>query len=1133
MAVAEGGLPPLKGEQRAASAPDAHVWLSASAGTGKTQVLTARVLRLLLAGVDPSTILCITFTKAGAAEMTERLSSRLAGWVRLKDADLARDLKALGEDYGAERIAKARRLFAEVLDVSGGLRIQTIHAFSQALLGSFPLEAGLTPGFRLMDARQEASMIRDTLAAMLAGAEESMVEGLGRLSLRLGEGAAEAFLAQCARAPALIAALPDTGEAVGAIVRAALGVPAGDIEAAICRECAGIDAGALARLAAANRGWGAATGLAQAEVIERWIAAGDADRPMLLTDLVAIVFTAKGEPRKISPRLVAAEADYEALSAAMGERCRSLLNLRALAGYADDLASALWAGRRFAAAYADAKAAAGLLDFDDLIRRAVALLRTPGMGDWVRYKLDQATDHILVDESQDTNAEQWAIVDALAEEYFATAPEDAPKTRTLFTVGDYKQAIFGFQGTDPAEYARAHDHFASAAARASHPFHALSLTHSFRSTRPVLEFVDEVTATIGAAPLGERRLQGHASEVPGPGTVSLWAPVGDADLTDPGEEGWLPDATIEVANRIARQIRAWIDRGMMLESKGRPLRAGDVMILLRKRGELASTIVARLHAEGVPVAGIDRLRLTAPLAVQDLLAAIRFVLQPLDDLNLAALLVSPLLGWSQEDLYRAARRDRGMPLWTHLGQGGVDPERLAPLRMMLARADFVPPYRFLEEILSGELQGRRRLLERLGEEARDPIAELLNAALQFELAETPSLQGFMAWFDRGDVDIVRDPGVADEAVRVMTVHGAKGLQAPLVILADATGNPELSPTARLALPLADGRRIPVFAPRKDERTGAIAAVVEAQEARERAEHWRLLYVAMTRAEERLVIAGALARNRSAAPDESWWTRAALAMEGLPSDTVIEGGGRAERFRGRVEQAPVRSRARSIAAAPVAVAVPDWLRRPAPTEARPPRPLAPSALGIDRAGSAPPGAAERDAAERGRLIHALLERLPRLDPSAREEAARRWLAHQGAADVMAADVSATVARVMADPAHAGLFGADGLAEAPIAAVLADGTVVSGVVDRLVVEDDRVRVIDYKTGRVPPAPGAVPDYHLRQMAAYAAALAVIFPGRRIEAGLLYTATPVLLWLPELVLASHKPGFTTTEQSLAPTG
>ncbi|KQN09133.1 double-strand break repair helicase AddA [Sphingomonas sp. Leaf28] len=1137
-------LPRLRGAQANASDPSSHVWLSASAGTGKTQVLAARVFRLLLRGVDPGAILCLTFTKAGAAEMAQRINGRLAAWVRMPAPALGADLIALGESPVQVLQDRARTLFAKVLDApGGGLRIQTIHGFCQGLLAAFPVEAGLTPGFRPLEAREEAGLAREALASLLSDAEregrERPVEIVGRLSLRMGEGGAEAFLLACARALPALEALP---VGIQPWLRRELGLPSGDIDEAIAEWCDALDLNAIERIAAANRAWGTATGLAAAATVQRWL--DSEDRAATLSELAGVVLTGKGEPRKASKKLIDADPDYEVLARDLGEACTDVLSMVQRAIYCDLLGDGLEVGRDYARGYAQAKRRAGAVDFDDLIATTVALLDQPGIGEWVRYKLDQATEHLLIDEAQDTNGHQWRIVRALADEFFVGRGIYAPSTRTLFTVGDYKQAIFGFQGTDPLNFQAAEQYFGGRATEAlgdddwpeeerGLPLARLSLRHSFRSTRTVLEFVDAAIDAIGEPGLGiAGAVERHASEVAGPGTVTLWPPV-SAGGSEDDEEGWVDDAVRKLASDIARAVKRWLapDTGLMLESKGRRLRPEDVMILVKRRGDLASLIVARLYAEGVPVAGVDRLRLNAPLAVQDLLATIRFVLQPEDDLSVAALLVSPLIGWTQDELMAAAPREAG-PLWRHL-QRTQSPARLAPLLAMLARADIATPYQFLEELLSGPLDGRRKLIRRLGTEARDPIEELLNAALTFESTTTPSLQRFLDWFDRGDVEIVRDPSAPLDAVRVMTAHGAKGLQAPLVILADATADPSAAPRSILKwAPEPGAAPIPVFRPRSNERGGPLDAVVSAAEQRELEEHWRLFYVAATRAEERLVIAGALGtRAKGVPPENSWYAAADRALTALAVPPSEEGSGEERRFVGVDPQPAVSAKASALAERPADAHLPAWAHEPAPLEARPPRPLSPSALGDDAVSDPPPTPAMRVAAERGRLIHALFERLPAVAASDRVAAADRWLAKAGGVDDAAArgDIVRSVVTVLDDPRFAELFGADTLAEAPIAATLPNGIVVSGTVDRLLIEADRIRVVDFKTGR--RAPGGlddVPDYHLKQMAAYAEALGVIFPGRIVEAALLYTAGPRLIVLSDATLAANKPHYRPAEQS-----
>ncbi|MEP9357237.1 double-strand break repair helicase AddA [Sphingomonas sp. KR3-1] len=1127
----------LKGNQKAASDPGRHIWLSASAGTGKTQVLAARVWRLLLGGTDPGAILCLTFTKAGAAEMSERITSRLARWVRASDTELAADLEALGENISPAGREKARQLFAKVLDApGGGIRIQTIHSFCQSLLAAFPMEAGLVPGFRPLDQREEAVLAREALAEMLVDAtrdhREWVVDAVGALSLRLGEGKAEDFLKACAREGEALAELPLL---IQPYLREALGLPLGDVDAEIARRCGDdqFDLASLRAVATMSADWGTRSGLERADIIVGWLARGSEARAATLAELHGVWATAKGEPRSFGKGQAPQDAGYPDYAMRLYDSCAQLLGMKTQAAYADLLARGLEAGRIYAETYKQAKRRLGAVDFNDLIHATVALLGSPGMGEWVRYKLDQATEHVLIDEAQDTNPQQWAIVSAIADEFFVGEGIKAETIRTLFTVGDYKQAIFGFQGTDPIFFRAAFERFLAKSRIQPDPdfdvepreVEELSLTHSFRSTRPVLEFVDAALGVLPAPGMGELSdLEQHASEVPGSGTVTLWPPVIEGG-SEADEEEWVSDATRKLAGDIARAIRGWIGT-LALESKGRTLQPEDVMILVKRRGELASLIVARLYAEGVPVAGVDRLRLNAPLAVQDLLAAIRFALQPEDDLSLASLLVSPLIGWSQDELMAAAVRGP-IGLWRHL-RNTQSEESLAPLYALLRRADIATPYRFLEEILSGPLDGRRKLLRRLGEEARDPIEELLNATLNFEKTATPSLQRFLDWFDRGDVEIVRDAAQPQGAVRVMTAHGAKGLQAPLVILADATVDPTRSPRDFLQWePSEVSGKLPIFRPRAAER-GVLGEVIENADRRELSEHWRLFYVAATRAEERLVIAGALGpMAKGVPPAKSWYAASAAAL-----DALGVGEGETREFKGLQPQAPVPARPLAAAGRVEIAALPDWARRMAPAEARPPRPLAPSSLGDDSVADPPPTPALRAAAERGRLLHALFERLPSVSPADRAQAAERWLAGAGGvADPKLRDslVAAALA-VTEDSRFSALFGPNSLGEAPIAAVVGEGVVVSGTVDRLVVTDTQVRVVDFKTGRRAPATLAdIPAYHVRQVAAYAAALAVIFPGRAVEAGLLYVAGPTLHLLPADLLAAHKPGFVATEQSL----
>ena len=1120
-------LPELKDEQALASDPAVHAALSASAGTGKTQVLTARVLRLLLKGARPESILCLTFTKAAAAEMANRIGARLAAWVRLKDSKLGTDLLHLGESNDPRTRERARQLFARVLDCPGGLKIQTIHSFAQGLLAAFPAEAGIVPGFQPMEGRAEQELVRRTLAELLATAEANADEGLIRdvqcLSRRLGETGAVEYLQACTRKADAMKALGPR-EGIEPTIRQLMNLPAESVEDYIAHHCGdeGFDCDLLRAVADANRRWGAQTGLGHAEMIEKWLALTPIERAAALNQLRKVVLTDKGTPR-VSSGQTKAEPHYEAHAGRLAVLIGDLLQIQNGARLAADIAAGLRAGQAFAKEYTDAKRAAGVADFNELIEWTRGLLAQPGMGEWVRYKLDRQVDHVLVDEAQDTNGAQWEIIERLVEEYFSGSSEAERRTRTLFMVGDFKQAIYGFQGTDPERFREAREMFKRRAedlfeSDAATHFRDLSIAASFRSSRPVLDVVDSVIQTVGPEALGLREPPPphHAHHRERSGSVELWHPFAveeSPDESDEGQERWISLRDRQYAEALGERIKRLVQEAPYLASTDRPLTPGDILVLVRSRGELASLIVGRLFTAGVPVAGVDRLHLHEPLAVQDLLAAVKFAVQPNDDLSLACLLVSPLIGWDQEQLRELAYGRKGS-LWRELRQLAAE-FRLAHDAMaeLLRIADFTPPSRFLETILSGPMRGRRKLYSRLGMAARDAIDELMNSALEFERNETGSLDRFLSWFSRGTVDVQRDPGQAANEVRVMTVHGAKGLEAPVVILADSTGDPAKLGRTPLTVDIKveNAGVAPLLRPKKDERCPPFEEIILAEEKRDLEEHMRLLYVALTRAADRLIVSGVRPKEKKdgsdTRPANSWHRIVEQAMLAIPSvpaeDHVALRYGWDARRSGRV---------RDKVELPV-VTVPDWALSPARPESRPPRPLAPSAIAVDDETAPPPNDAMRAAARRGTWIHQLLERLPPVEPEARPAAADRWLeASAGATDpALRREIVGQVCGIISNPRFAALFGPGSLPEAPLAATLPDGRVIAGTVDRILISDDQVSVIDFKTGRVPGDERAIPNSHRAQMAAYTEALRAIFPGRRINAALLYTTGPKLFQLP----------------------
>ncbi|MEQ9331843.1 double-strand break repair helicase AddA, partial [Thalassobaculum sp.] len=904
----------LAGErQRQAADPAASAWVAASAGSGKTKVLTDRLLNLLLDGASPERLLCLTYTKAAAAEMATRLQTRLAAWTVVPEPKLVDDLAGLsGAVPSRARLAKARRLFAEVLDAPGGLKIQTIHAFAQSLLGRFPLEAGVPPHFRLADDRASAVLLAEAEAAVLArahsGGDPALADALGTVTEKAGqEQFRDLMRAALAARTRLTAALAATGgvDGMAAAIHARLGVEPGqsdrDLLLAACRDGA-VDAPALRRAAEALA-HGSKTDIERGTVLADWLALGDpVRRAAAWEDYRGVFLTATdGRPRKTLATKGALGFDAGAGDALAVEAERLVAVeavLRALAT-ATRTAALVTLAAAVIAAYEAAKARRAELDYEDLVERARSLLRRPGVAAWVLFKLDGGLDHVLIDEAQDTSPAQWDIVRALAEEFFAgTGAHDArhPQVeRTIFAVGDVKQSIYSFQGADPAGFGAARGHFATRVADAGKLFRRVPLEQSFRSTDAVLQAVDavfalpeardgvaEIEADGGAVPIVHNAVRsGHA------GRVEVWPPVDpveaepSAPWTPPVERRGADEPRARLAQRIAERIGGWIGTEL-LAARGRTVQPGDVLVLVQRRGAFVHELVAALKKAGVPVAGVDRLVLTDQMAVKDLVALGRAVLLPEDDLTLATVLKGPLVGLTEDQLYDLCQGRTQPRVWRELqrraAEGGAFAEARRRLGDWLRLADRVPPHDFFQRVLARG--GRERLVRRLGPEAEDAIDELLAQALAYERESTPSLQGFLHWLAAGDFEVKRELEGAGGTVRVMTVHGAKGLQAPIVVLPDTLRVPRLQ-DQWLWHAAGDGTEIPLWTASSREADEVSAAARAEARRRQDQEYRRLLYVAMTRAEDRLVVCGW--NGRKAATAGNWYELIHRAVAPLAED----------------------------------------------------------------------------------------------------------------------------------------------------------------------------------------------------------------------------------------------------------
>lgn len=1095
-----------------AAMPDRSTWLSANAGSGKTKVLTDRVARLLLDQVDPQHILCLTYTKAAASEMQNRLFDKLGEWAMLPDADLTEELQTLGHDFKIteDTLNWSRQLFARAIETPGGLKIQTIHSFCSALLRRFPLEAGVTPQFTEMEDRAATLLRAEIVEALASGPHADTLYTLARhhTGETLDELTQEIVRNRSAfETPASEDWLENLFDLPPGTTRDSIAASVflgGEIEL-------------LESLCPALAGSGPNDQKAEAKLSTITTPGFDA-----LPTLENVFLTGSGAKEPFSAKIgsfptKACRDSNTALMPALEAFMARVETARAqrIALQAKDRTAALHAfARVFLPAYEEAKLLRGWLDFDDLILKARDLLTDRKVADWVLFKLDGGLDHILVDEAQDTSPVQWQVIERLAQEFTSGQGTRPDTPRTIFVVGDKKQSIYSFQGADPRKFDRMKSEFDARLSGSEIPLQKMEMEFSFRSSRAILDVVDATFENHESSGFSDESKH-KAFKQDMPGRVDLWPLIEapekpeDPDWYDPVDVKAPDDPARVLAKTLAQTIATMIGTPLP-DPKGetaRPIEAGDILILVRRRSALFHDVIRECKALGLPVAGADRLKVGAELAVKDLAALLSFLATPEDDLALATALRSPLFGWSEAQLYELAHDRVEKYLWAELRNRPDDfPETMAILGDLRRQADYLRPYEIIERILIRH-DGRRKLLARLGQEAEDGIDALLSQALAYERNAVDSLTGFLVWMEADDLEIKRQMDNAGNRIRVMTVHGAKGLESPVVILPD-TNQWQLRLRDQTA---ATGGTLVWRMGAEDAPQAQRQADDEAKLAQQ-AERDRLLYVAMTRAEQWLIVAAAGDLGKDGL---SWHDKVRTGLESAGAVALSTEQGQGLRYQvGDWPNAATQSETRDRVET---VSVPAHFTQIAPEQQTAPPPLSPSTdLGGAKALPGEAGLDEDTAKRRGRQLHLLLETLPGTPEDGWPDLAARVLSQgqDAATDDELAALTTAAGAVLKAPALADIFTADALMEVPITAKLdiLNGARIHGIIDRLIVTPTHVTAIDYKTNAVvPEAPEACPEGLLRQMGAYAHALAQLYPGHEIRTALLWTATAQLMHLP----------------------
>jgi ATP-dependent helicase/nuclease subunit A len=1089
-----------------AADPGASTWLSANAGSGKTRVLTDRVARLLLRGVPPQRILCLTYTKAAASEMQNRLFKRLGEWAMMPAGELQKNLLELGvspAEIAPEALGNARSLFAKAIETPGGLKIQTIHSFCSSLLRRFPLEAKVSPAFTEMDDRTAKLLRADILEEIAENAQPVMAEFASHFT---GDDIDKMLQQVSRRATDFETTLDEI------TVADLLGLPRGTTETSLLTSVfLGGETDLMTRASHALQTSAKPTdntlGLTLAMIANEMPSTG------LLAKLEGVFLTKSGA-NPFTPKAHPPTADGKA---ALGPDLDHFNQFRERVADARPARLALSALaktkalHRFAAEFLPRltreKEQRGWLDFDDLILRSRTLLTDPRVASWVLYRLDGGIDHVLVDEAQDTSPAQWDVIKLLTKEFFSGDGARGDTTRTIFVVGDQKQSIYSFQGADPAQFDDNRDYFFQELDLIGEHLQRQDLLYSFRSATPILKLVDDTFTDDLSAGMGDR-IEHKAFKDALPGRVDLWPWIEggekdertwDIDWFDPIDTVGSDHHFVQLASKIAGFIKDRIENGQIGGDKGpRAIEPGDFLILVQRRNQLFHEIIRACKAAKLDIAGADRLLVAAELGVKDITALLKYLATPEDDLSLAAALRSPLFGITEAQLFDLAH-GRGRKTLRQVFEARQDefPKVYNILKDLRDEADFLRPYELLERILTKH-HGRLRIAARLGPEAEEGIAALLDLALQYETAEVPSLTGFLTWLAADDVTIKRQMDNSNNQIRVMTVHGAKGLEAPIVILPD-TGNRKND----LRDDIFSSDAGPMWAAKTDDRPRAQSDIAEYMKTKQSQEAMRLLYVALTRAESWLVVCGAGAEPKL---DKADWY--AVIEAGMQTSGAANAGDIL-----RLDHATFPPDiARSLQQTGSRTALPNWLTAGFVEEVERQQSLSPSDLGGAKALPTADALSEDAAKARGTAIHSLLEHLPNSPQDQWPAIAKHLLGDQvieGTPDPF------TVAQNVITAAHLShIFAPDTLAEAPITGtILALGDrIVNGVIDRLIIEDDKITAVDFKSNAtVPATPETIPEGVLRQMGAYLALLEQIYPDKPIEIAILWTATAIIMTVP----------------------
>lgn len=1139
--------------QSEASNPEQSVWVAASAGSGKTKVLTERILRLLLPdnknlnACPPHKILALTYTKAGASEMSLRIQARLSEWATIAldgEKGLLENLSALlGYNPYEFQIEAARKLFALVVDTPGGLKIMTIHSFCQSVLGRFPLEAGISPSFKPLEEDQAVVLLKQAHDIIFNNASNDKTSPLSSAIRNIVLSQNEDQFSQ------LIRNIISERRQFKTILKENFGIDG--LYNALCNKLnvpAGLSVEDLIYHCCDNNNfdeqeiWNACKALSsgsktdgeRGKALQHWLEKDQKQRAEHFDDYLSIFITNENTIRKTLATAAVKKNNPDIINVLETEASRIFETKQTIEAIkiAEQTRDLFIIGEQILATYQRLKKDMGGMDFDDLIIATLDLLKgnTPKLENlenipsWVRYKLDQGIDHLLVDEAQDTNPEQWEIIQCLTDDFFSDQTNDSP-TRTLFVVGDQKQSIFRFQRAAPEKFVEMRKWFAEKIKNENKKFEQIPFITSFRSGKAVLELVDSIFSTPEMRyGLDDKEIIHHSFRNRQKSLVELWPVFKNSEKID--IDPWEPPINIidsstgasKMANFIGQKIASWVDKEN-LESHGRKIKAGDILILVKSRSAFINQLVRVLKSLDIPINGVDRMILNQQLIVEDLTAAAKFALLPEDDLNLACLLKSPFIGWDEQQIFDVCYDRKNKNLWDIIKEESDDAV-VTWLENLITTGNKLLPYDFFTEILNARCPAHKTsslcaIQARLGEDSIDPLNEFMNNVLDFEMNNIPSLQGFIQKQSNQNIEIKRQLESHGNAVRIMTVHGAKGLESPIVILPDTIHSSSGMKSDRILWPNKSDEKLPFLLTDKSNLPNAPQTALQNIQKRDEEEYKRLLYVALTRAEDKLYIGGYMGSKTSS--KDCWYDFIEQGFEKLDhSEIIIENDLEILRYKTEGIDKPDKIKEPTKNNKNENIKMPEWLFKNIKIKETAPRVINPSrVIANDSIALSPLKADENDRFKRGNITHKLLQILPDLPKEQWEKAAIRYVERpsHNITQNIANDIVKETMKILNDVKFANIFGENSIPEVPVTGIV-DGEPISGQIDRLLVTDKEVLIVDYKTNRPPPLHEKdVPPIYKNQMRHYANIMREIYPGRQIRAALIWTDGARLMELTDI--------------------